>query len=148
MSKFEDSLNRLKNLGKHLVQFNFPLAPTYYERDISFLKKSEVDADGYTVVMHYNKSLYENYYHETFQCYNKYGIFLPFQLVVKLGQKALGGSNLSLVQFYQGNHKIYCWNVCVDLNGKPISYLNQNLKTCDFEGFKYQSMKPEQLNLY
>lgn len=148
MFRFEDSLNNLKNLGKHLVEYNFPLAPMHYEKDISLLKKSEAEADGYTVVMHYNRALYQDYYHETFQIYNKYGMFLPFQVVVKLGQKALGSHNLSLVQFYQGNHKVYCWNVCIDMEGKPLAYLNKNLKTCDFEGFKYQIMKLEQLNLY
>lgn len=148
MSNFEDSINRLKKLGNHLVQYNFPLAPMHYERDISLLKKLEVDADGYSVVIHYNKSFYEDHFHETFQIYNKDGVFLPFMLVVKLAQKSLGSQHLSLVQFYQGNHKVYCWSLCTDLDGKPIPYFNQDLQECEFEGFQYTSLQPEQLNLY
>jgi hypothetical protein len=148
MSKFDDSINRLKNLGKYLVPFNYPLAPMDYEKDISLLKKSEVEVDGYSIVMHYNRSLYQDHFHETFQIYNKSGMFLPFQLVVKLGQRVLGGQYLSLVQFYQGNHKVYCWSVCIDLDGKPIPYLSQNLQSCEFEGFQYKTLQPEQLNLY
>lgn len=146
---FDQKIEIIRNLAEQLVPYNFPLAPMDYEYDISCLKKTEVEVDGYSIVIHFNKACYGDYYLETFQIYNKNAPFLPFNLVVKLGQKVLGGHCLSLVEFYQADRKIYCWNVCVDDRGRPIpSPLKEKTKIKNFEGFEYGYMAPEQLNLY
>lgn len=146
---FDDKIEMLRNLGERLVDYNFPLSPMEIEYDISCLKKTEVEVDGYTVIIHFNKALYNNYYLETFQIFNKYAPFLPFSLVAKLAKKTLGGHLLSLVEFYQQDHKIYCWSVCVDDRGRPIpSPLQEESKIKTFEGFEYRYMMPEQINLY
>lgn len=149
MSKFDTQLDTIRNLAKDLVPYNFPLAPVDFEYYIAPLKKSEVEVDGYTIVFHLNRASYGDYYLETFQIFNKHAPFLPFHLVAKLAKKALGGHNLSLIEFYQDDRKIYCWSVCVDLRGRPIPYPNQQkTKPRIFEGFEYMYMTPEQLNLY
>lgn len=149
MSNFDEKIEILRNLSEHLVAYNFPLSPMEFEYDISCLKKMEIDADGYTVAVHLNKAYYGKYYLETFQIYNTQAPFLPFNLVAKLGKKALGGHLLSFVEFYQRDKKIYCWSVCLDERGRPISSpIQDKFKTKVFEGFEYSYMQPEQLNLY
>jgi hypothetical protein len=149
MSKFDDKLDAIRNMASHLVPYNFPMAPVDLEYHISPLKKGEVVVDGYTVVFHFNRAYYNDHYLETFQVYNKYAPFLPFSIVAKMAKKALGGHLLSLIEFYQDEHKIYCWSVCLDLRGRPIDSPSQEkTKSKVFEGFKYMYMTPEQLNLY
>lgn len=149
MSNFDHKIEILRNLGEHLIDYNFPLGPMETEYDIACLKRTEVEVDGYTTVVHFNKAAYENYYLETFQIYNKHSPFLPFGLVAKLAQKVLGSHLVSLVEFYQKDHKIYCWSVCVDDRGRPIpSPMQEKTKLKTFEGFEYGYMMPEQLNLY
>lgn len=146
---FDEKMEAIRNLSNHLVDYNYPLSPMDFEYDISCLKKTEVEVDGYSLVVHFNKSFYGTYYLETFQVFNKYAPFLPFYLVAKLGKKVLGSCFLSLVEFYQQDHKVYCWSVCLDDRGKPIaSPLNEKMQFKNFEGFEYGYMQPEQLNLY
>lgn len=149
MSKFDHKMEIMRNMAHNLVPYNFPIGPVELEYYISPLKKCEVEVDGYTVIFHLNRASYQDHYLETFQVYNKYAPFLPFCLVAKLAKKALGGHFLSLVEFYQDDHKIYCWSVCLDKRGRPIaSPIKEQSKTRVFEGFEYMYMTPEQLNLY
>lgn len=149
MSKFDAKIEVLRNLSKNLVPYNFPMGPVEMEYYISSLKKTEVEVDGYTIIIHFNRALYNDHYLETFQMYNKHAPFLPFGIVTKLAKKVLGEHLLSLVEFYQEDHKIYCWSVCLDDRGRPISSpIKEQSKPRIFEGFEYMYMAPEQLNLY
>lgn len=149
MSKFEDKVETIRNLADQLVPYNFPLGPVELEYYIAPLKKGEAVVDGYSITFHFNRASYNDYYLESFQVYNKYAPFLPFSLVVKLAKKVLGGHLLSLVEFYQDDHKIYCWSVCLDQRGRPISSpIKEKTKLKTFEGFEYSYLTPEQLNLY
>lgn len=146
---FDNKIEMIRNLSNQLVGYNYPLSPMEFEYDIACLKRLELDVDGYSLVIHFNKSNYGDYYLETFQVFNKYAPFLPFNLVAKLAKKTLGSHLLSLVEFYQQDHKIYCWSVCVDERGRPItSPIQDQSKPKTFEGFEYRYMQPEQLNLY
>jgi hypothetical protein len=149
MRDIEDIIEGLRNLGEYLIPYNFPRSKTDVEEDISDFKKAEVEVDGYTAIIHYNKADYGEYYLETAQVLAKNAPFLPFHLVVKLARKILGGHNLSLVEFYQDNRKIYCWSVCVTRDGKPVpSPIESKSQSCEFEGFAYKYMHPSQLNFY
>lgn len=149
MSDFESKIETIRNLADHLVPFNFPVAPVELEYYLSPLKKGEVEVDGYTIVFHFNRALYKDHYLETFQLYNKYAPFLPFYIVTKLAKKVLGSHLLSLVEFYQEDHKIYCWSICLDQRGRPIvSPAKEKCKSKNFEGFEFLYMNPEQLNFY
>lgn len=149
MSKFDEKIEMMRNVSECLVPYNFPSGPVELEYYIAPLKRCEVEADGYTVVFHLNRAKYNDHYLETFQVHNKYAPFLPFHLVAKLARRALGGHCLSLVEFYQGEHKIYCWSVCLDDRGRPIeSPIKEKSKPAEFEGFRYVYITPEQLNLY
>ena len=147
--KFDDKVEMMRNAAEVLVPYNFPLGPVDLEYYIAPLKKCEAEVDGYSIVFHFNKAMYKDHYLETFQLHNKYAPFLPFQLVVKLGRRVLGGHFLSLVEFYQGERKIYCWSVCLDERGRPISSpIKEKFVPKAFEGFNYMYITPEQLNLY
>jgi hypothetical protein len=149
MSDFDYKIDITRNLADNLVPLNFPKGPVELEYYISLLKKGEAEADGYSIIFHFNRALYNDHYLETFQIYNKYAPFLPFYLVTKLAKKVLGGHMLSLVEFYQDDHKIYCWSVCLDNRGRPIpSPSKEKYKTKTFEGFEYMYVSPEQLNFY
>lgn len=149
MSKFDHKVEIIRNMAMNLVPYNFPIGPVELEYYISPLKKCEVEVDGYTVVFHFNRASYKDHFLETLQVYNKYAPFLPFCLVAKLAKRVLGGHLLSLVEFYQDDHKIYCWSVCLDERGRPIpSPIKEQSKPKTFEGFEYMYMTPEQLNLY
>lgn len=149
MSQFEARLENLRNLSRGLVPYNFPLGPVELEYYLSPLKRSETEVDGYSVVFHFNRASYNDHFLESFQVYNKYAPFLPFCLVAKLARKALGSHELSLVEFYQEDRKIYCWSVCLDERGRPIaSPMQERTDSRVFEGFRYAYMTPEQLNLY
>ncbi len=148
-SKFDEKIEIIRNMSRGLVPYNFPLGPIELEYYLSPLKKGEAVVDGYTIVFHFNRAKYRDHYLETFQMHNKYAPFLPFSLVVKLGIKVLGGHNLSFVDFYQDENKIYCWSVCLDERGRPISSpVKESSITKNFEGFEYQHISPEQLNFY
>lgn len=149
MSEFDSKIEITRNLADQLVPYNFPVAPVELEYYISALKKSETNVDGYSIVYHFNRALYKDYYLETFQIYNKYAPFLPFYIVAKLAKKVLGSHFLSLVEFYQDDHKIYCWSVCLDKKGRPIiSPAKEKCKSENFEGFEYLHMSPDQFNFY
>lgn len=149
MSNFDEKIEIMRGLANHLIPYNFPLGPVEMEYHIAPLKRCEAVADGYSVVFHLNRASYNDHYLETFQVYNKYAPFLPFCLVTKLAKKVLGSHFLSLVEFYQDDRKIYCWSVCLDDRGKPISSpIKAKSKPRVFEGFEYMYMTPEQLNLY
>lgn len=145
----DSQLEQLRSLGEFLVPYNFPLAPKGDENDLSVLKKTELEIDGYTVVVHFNKSFYDDYYLETFQIIGKNSPFLPFSLVVKLACRVLGKHYLSFVEFYEQNRKNYCWSVCLDLDGRAIpSPIEEESFSCEYEGFEYFYLNPNQLNFY
>lgn len=149
MANFDETIENLRAVGEQLVPLNFPLAPKQVEHDIAPLKKAQLEVDGYSVTIHFNKARYKRYCLETFQVYNENGVFLPFSLVVKLACKMLGSHLLSLVEFYQDDRKIYCWSVCLNDAGKPIpSPIEEESKPCEFEGFAYKYMHPDHLNFY
>jgi hypothetical protein len=142
-------IDGLRRMGDVLVPYNFPRAHVDFEEDISDFKRADIDADGYSIILHYNKADYGRYYLETAQILAKHAPFLPFHLVVKLARKILGGHCLSLVEFYQENRKIYCWSVCLTKDGKPVpSPTDRKSLSCEFEGFTYKYMHPSQLNFY
>ncbi len=143
--KFEDSIKDLKKLGNHLVPYNFPLSGKLNEDDaLQPLKLIEVTVDGYEVVVHYNKSDYNEFYTETLQVFGKYCPFLPFYLVCKIARFCLGNKHLSFIDVIKEDKKFYCWTLNTKLSGKAIP--NKNLgEICIFEGFRYGHIHPSQV---
>jgi hypothetical protein len=86
---------------------------------------------------------------ETFQVLGQDCPFLPFATICKLARAFLGNSNLSLVELFKDNRKIYCWTVVRNKNGVaiPNPYKN-NSERCNYEGFAYNYVSPDQVKFY
>lgn len=142
----------MRNIGEQLVPYNHPQADASLERDLYVLKTRELFIDGYWVMLHFNKADYKTHFLETLQIFGKKTPFLPFNLVVKLGRKFLGGHHLSLYEALrdkQDLRKIYCWNVMLDRQGRPIQFAPQETQLLTFEGFCYTYIQdPKLVNLY
>lgn len=144
-------IERMRNLGEMLVPYNFPQSPppTTMEDELAIFKHREAIIDGYPVVLHYQKADYDKHLMETLQIYGKNSPFLPFGLICKLGKRFLGSNYLSLVELFKDNRKIYIWSVCVNRKGQPIpAPYEMETEECEFEGFNYLYMQPNQVNFY
>jgi hypothetical protein len=147
--KLERHVREMRALAEHLVPYNFPKAPADWEDDINILKAREVTIDGYSVVVHFSKADYGDHYLETLQILAKNAPFLPFVLLCKLAKAFLGDKELSLVEVIRDNRKVYCWTLTVDKDGNPIpSPFQQESEPCQYEGFRYSYMQPDQVKFH
>lgn len=146
----EEIIERMRGMGDILVPLNYPNTFSFeLEDDLSIFKEREAIIDGIPLLLNYQKSDYKKYFIETVQIFGKTTPFLPFNLICKIGKRFLGGHHLSLVEIFKDNRKIYIWSVCVDKRGRPIP-APYKLKTeqCEFEGFNYSYLQPNQINFY
>lgn len=140
-----ETIEQMRSLGDQLVPYNSP----ENETDLYVMKSREVTVDGYDLILYYTKNRYDGHSTEIFQVYGKIAPFLPFFLICKLAKKFLGSAELSLVELFRGNRKVYCWAVNVDGDGKPIpSPYGFEAEDCTYEGFKYSYLQPSQVNFY
>lgn len=149
--KLEEVIESMRAMGDMLIPYNFPLvlSPITAEDDLAILKQKQVLVDGYPIMLHFQKADYRTHLMETLQIYGKNSPFLPFNLVCKLARRFLGTHHLSLVEIFKDNRKIYIWSVCVDRTGRPISApYEMESEECDFEGFNYLYVQPNQVDFY
>lgn len=146
----DEIIENVRNVGEMLVPYNFPLSPPPGPvDDLEIFKTTEFMVDGYSLVTHYQKGYYHDHFVETVQIYGQITPFLPFSVICKVAKKFLGSHELSLVEKFQDNRKIYCWSVCVDESGKPIpSPYDVEVEKCSYEGFNYLYMQPNQVNFF
>jgi hypothetical protein len=146
----DEIVKNMKSLGEMLIPYNYPKNPlALFEEDLEIFKEREVIVDGYSTFLHYQVSDYEIYVLKTLQVYNKIGPFLPFNIVTKIGRKFLGDDQLSLVEVFKSNRKIYCWSLATDHNNNPVEtpYIS-DAQSCFYEGFKYLYIKPSEVVFY
>lgn len=137
----------MTGIGEVLVPFNFPKAPITLEDHLGIFKARDAEIDGYPLFLHYQKSDYNEYYIETLQIHNRRGPFLPFNLICKIGTKFLGTLNLSLIEIFRENRKIYIWSKCTDKKGHTIAVPNNSeSETCEYEGLQYLYMQPSDVD--
>lgn len=148
--KFDEVVSNMKSLAHMLIPYNYPLNPlALFEEDLEIFKEREIFLDGYSVIVYYQISDYDIYYLKSLQIYNKFGPFLPFNVVVKIAKKFLGNKELSLVEVFKSNRKIYCWSLATDKNDIPIETpYASDAQNCTFEGFKYQYITPSDVIFY
>jgi hypothetical protein len=147
MSDLDQTLEILRSAGEVLVPFN---SVPRYEDAISTLKRLTCVVDGYSCIIYFHKVAYENRFIEILQITGINNIYLPFNVVIKIACKGLGGHHLSYVPFYRDNIKIYCWSVLVDDRGRPLPNPFEKEKTedCVYNGIEYSELDPKQLNIY
>lgn len=146
----DEIVKRMKGMGEILVPYNFPNNFSHeVEDDLAIFKEREAIIDGISVFLNYQKSDYKTYFIETLQVFGKSTPFLPFSMVCKLGKRFLGHQHLSLVEVFKDNRKIYIWSVCVDFDNKAIvAPFESNTERCEFEGFSYLYLQPNQIDFY
>lgn len=144
-TSLDETIEQMRAMGEQLIPHNGPAS----EMDLHVMKTRDVTVEGYELVLYYTKTKYENHFTEILQIYGKNAPFLPFFLVCKMAKKFLGPAELSLVELFRGNRKVYCWTVNVDEDGKPIrSPFDGDAEDCTYEGFKYSYLQPSQVNFY
>jgi hypothetical protein len=144
----DNIIEDMMHFGDQLVPYNYPQADPRLEEELFILKAREAIVDGYAVLLYYNKSDYKNYFIESLQIHSKTSPFLPFNLIVKVAKKFLGGHNLALSEILRDNKKIYCWTALMDTSGRPMPTLNKESQLCNFEGFKYSYISIKNLDIY
>jgi len=154
MIRKESNLNEvaanMRSLGNLLMPYTYPKSITsLFDGDLDIFREREIYVDGYSLIVYYQKSDYGLYLLETLQVYNKVGPFLPFCVVLKVGTKFLGNENLSLVEIFKSNRKIYCWSLAKDHAGSPMELpYYADGENCVFEGISYFYINPSYVNFY
>lgn len=142
MTHLDDLATHMKRLGDILLPYNKNLAN---EDVLSALKSRAAVVDGYEVVIYYTKVQAEKTM-EIVQVYGQYNPFVPFATVCKIGKAFLGDRELTLVEAFQDNRKIYCWSKCHDEAGNPVPLPPEaEPEACVYEGFKYSYLQPSQV---
>lgn len=145
----EDTIEQMKIVADDLVPYTFPRNHPKYENDISFLKTRYLTIDGYDTILYFSRADYGKYYQETLQLLSLTNSFLPFHLIAKIGRKFLGSHYLYLTEIIKNNKKLYLWTVWTDKDGKPREVKHQKfVEECEFEGFNYRYVLPNQMNFH
>ena len=149
IAKIQRSIRELKALGKVLVPYNYPAKNSEEcDEDLLIFKSRKYVVDGYSVVAHYQRCDYGDHYLDVLQLYGDYSTFLPIAVSCKLAKMFLGSSELSLIETYKDQKKIYCWTVYL---GKDERVIDNPGKTGDdmasrtYDGFKYFYVPPNKV---
>lgn len=138
--EIDQSVQELKNLGKILIPYNYPKTKLGNEEDDLLVFKTRLFVvDGYSLVAHYQRCEYDDYYLDILQIYGDYSTFLPLPVICKLAKKFLGNKELSLVEAYKDNRKIYCWTLY--LNKKEEVIPSPHLKDEEWKHGSYDDMQ-------
>lgn len=146
---FDEVVKEIKSFGNYLMVYNQPKVSKEDEGEINFFKIREVLADGYSLILHYNKNDWPTHYMEVLQITSKYTPYLPFSLVCKIGKKFLGDKHLSYVDSFNNDRKTYCWTLATDKESNPIpTPYKKNILSDDriYEGLCYKCINPSKKN--
>ncbi len=147
MNQFNDSVTRLKEMAKRLTPMTYPKVHFSEEQEILILKQRQVTIDGYEVMVCYSEADYEKYLLKSLQLQSaQQGPFLPFTVVCKLGRIFLGPNNLSYIEFFRNNRKVYCWTV--KCRGDNVLPPGSKAKSSSYEGFKFAILHPGSVDLF
>jgi hypothetical protein len=147
---FDEIVKNMKSLGDRLIPYTYPQTfSSLFDSDLDVFREREVYLDGYSLMVYYQKSDFGDYFFKTVQIYNRVGPFLPFNIVFKVATKFLGTKDLSLVEIFKSNRKVYCWSLATDHFDAPIDppYETKG-EYCHFEGFSYFYITPSYVNFY
>jgi len=145
----DKSIKELKNLAKILVPYNYPICTLGLQNDDLLIFKTRIFiVDGYSLIAHYQRCDYDKYYLDLLQLYGDYSTYLPLPVICKFAKRFLGNKELSLVETYKENRKIYCWTVYLDKQEGVISnpYKDQgDWKYGFYDDMKYFYVPPNKV---
>lgn len=146
----DEIIKGMKALGEVLIPFNYPKVPfDSNEDEIGIFKMRNVTIDGYSLLLHYNKSDYDGYFIESLQIHSNGCPFLPFNLICKIGKRFLGSKCLSLIEIFKDHKKIYVWSVCTDKYNNPVEIPNKDtVEECEYEGLHYCYLQSNEVDFF
>lgn len=139
-------VEQMKSMAEILLPFTFPLVDFKVEQDILLLKQRTLTVDGYDILVCYSKANYNIYFLESLQLQAAVAPFLPFSMVCKMGRAFLGSDNLSYIEFFRNNKKVYCWTL-KSREGRTVQPDNMT-KPGRYEGFEYSILQPGSVDLF
>ena len=146
MSDLKTTVKQMKSMARLLIPHTFPKVPFEHEQEVSVLKQRTLTVDGYEIVVCYSEALYPDYVLKSIQIQSYYTPFLPFVLVCKLGKVFLGTNNLSYIEFFRNNRKVYCWTIKTR-NGRLLPP-DKKTKPGNYEGFEFRILHPGSVDLF
>ncbi len=147
MNHFHKNVANLKVMAKRLVHLTYPKVNFSEEQEILLLKQRQLTIDGYDVIACYSEADYDKYLLRSLQIQSaQCGPFLPFNIVCKLGRIFLGTDNLSYIEFFRNNRKVYCWTV--KCQGENVIPPGVKTKPCTYEGFNFGILHPGSVDLF
>jgi hypothetical protein len=139
-------VEEIKRVGEMLVHLTFPRVDFKAEQDVLLLKQRTLLVDAYEVIICYSKADYDDHIMESIQIQPSFTPFLPFAVVCKLGRAFLGTKNLSYIEFFKHNRKVYCWTV--KLRDERVLPPDKTSKVETYEGFEFNILQPGSVDLF
>jgi hypothetical protein len=151
MSNIQQAIEEMKSMANRLLPYTFPCGDPPQvsfaeEQDVLVLKQRSLVVDGYEVTLCYSEADYGEYLLRSLQVQASQAPFLPFTLVCKIGKMFLGSKNLSYIEFFRGNRKVYCWTVKVR-GGRKLPP-GKKTKPGFYEGFQFNILQPGSVDLF
>lgn len=149
MEQLQENISHLKTMARKLMPLTFPQVPFEEEQEILIFKQSQFMIDGYEVMVCYSEADYRDhgdYLLKSLQIQSTNAPFLPFIVVCKLGKAFLGPENLSYIEFFRNNRKVYCWTV--KYRGESVLPPGNKTKPGFYEGFKFRILHPGSVDLF
>ena len=136
----------MKRIAELLIPYTFPEVAFEVEQEILLFKQRNIVVDGHKLHVCYSKAKYNEYFVESLQVQSLFSQFLPFSVVCKLGRVFLGYHNLSYVDFFKTNKKVYCWTIR-SREGRSLPP-DSNNQPGSFEGFEFTHLQPGTVDLF
>ena len=146
MGKLTKTVKQMKSIARMLIPHTYPKVEFEHEQEVSLLKQKTITIDGYEVVLCYSEALYPDHVLRSLQIQSAYSPFLPFVLICKIAQEFLGTNNLSYIEFFRNNRKVYCWTV--KFRDGELLPPGSKTKPGNYEGFEFRILSPGSVDLF
>ena len=146
MTKLTKTIKDMRSMASTLIPYTYPKADFKDEQDVLCLKQRTITVDGYEVILCYSDAEYKEYVLSSLQIQPVQGPFLPFTLICKLGKEFFGYKNVSYIEFFRNNNKVYCWTI-KSREGRRL-FPGKKTKPSSYEGYKFRILHPGSVDLF
>ena len=146
MKRLFKTIKEMQSLATQLIPHTFPQVEFSEEQHVLCLKKRTTTIDGYEVILCYSDAQYKEYLLSSLQIQPIHGPFLPFAVVCKVARAFFGSRNLSYIEFFRNNKKVYCWTIKAR-EGKRL-LPGKKTKPGSYEGFYFRILHPSSVDLF
>lgn len=146
MPEIQNSIDSMKAMADYLLPYTFPNVSFKEEQKVLCMKQRVIQVDGYDLTVCFSRADYKKYMLETLQLQSPQVPFLPFNMVCKVGQLFMGKKDLSFIDFFRNNRKVYCW-ASKFIGEKRLPPSNKSQPT-SYEGFDFYLLHPGSVDLF